>query len=280
MRIVFSRKGLDSAAGGIPSPLIDGRPLSVPIPANGTPSGCRYGDLASPIPEILDDLDKGPGRAEVCHLDPDIDAAVLRAPRPPGWRGSLGQVGAARSHLVNQGVGRGDVFVFWGLFRPVERAEGRWRFVGKPEHRIFGWLQVAEALVVGEDWRSALRRYPWLEGHPHLNPGWGPGNTVYVATDSLRFGACNTGTAGFGRLRLGRRLSVAARDGVSTWNVPAWLDSSRGGTGMTYHPPARWPGDGTLRAAPRGQEFVANVGSRRDALEWLEALIGGDDTGD
>ena len=109
------------------------------------------------------------GRADRCHLDPDIDAAVLRAPRPPGWRGSLGQVGAARSHLVNQGVGRDDVFVFWGLFRPVERAEGGWRFVGKPEHRIFGWLQVAEALVVGEDWRSALRRYPWLEGHPHLN---------------------------------------------------------------------------------------------------------------
>ena len=198
MRIVFSRKGLDSAAGGIPSPLIEGRPLSVPIPANGTPSGCRYGDLASPIPELLDDLDKGPGRADRCHLDPDIDAAILRGPRPSGWRGSLGQVGAAQSHLANQGVGRDDVFVFWGLFRPVERAEGGWRFVGKPQHRIFGWLQVAEVLVVGEDWRTTLGRYPWLKGHPHLRAGWGPRNTVYIAAETLRLGGSDTGLAGFG----------------------------------------------------------------------------------
>lgn len=280
MKIVLSRKGLDSAAGGIPSPLVEGRPLSVPIPANGTPSGCRYSDLANPIPEILDDLGKGMDRSEPCHLDPDIDASIVPGRRPSGWRGSLGQVGAAQSHLANQGVGRDDVFVFWGLFRPVERAEGGWRFVGKPEHRIFGWLQVAEVLVVGEDWRKALRRHSWLEGHPHLRPGWGPANTVYVAADTLRLGDSDTDLAGFGRLRLGKRLTVCADDGVSTWNVPAWLDPSRGGTGMTYHPPARWLGDGMLRAAPRGQEFVADAGTRRDALEWLEGLIGGDDTGD
>lgn len=280
MKIVFSRKGLDSAAGGIPSPLVDGRPLSIPIPANGTPSACVYSDLVSPIPEILDDLGKGMDRSEPCHLDPDVDAAILRGPRPSGWRGSLGQVGAAQSHLANQGIGRDDVFVFWGLFRAVERAEGAWRFVGKPQHRIFGWLQVAEVLAVGEDWRNALRCYPWLEGHPHLRAGWGPGNTVYVAADDLRLGGSNTDLAGFGRLHLGKRLTVSADNGVSTWNVPAWLDPSRGGTGMTYHPPARWLGNGMLRAAPRGQEFVADAGTRRDALEWLETLIGGDETGD
>ena len=74
--------------------------------------------------------------------------------------------------------------------------------------------------------------------------------------------------------------TVPADGAVSNWNVPAWLDPSRGGTGMTYHPPARWLGDGLLRAAPRGQEFVADAGTRRDALEWLETLIGGDETGD
>ncbi len=280
MKIVLSRKGLDSAAGGIPSPLVDERPLSVPIPANGTPSACRYRDLASPIPEILDDLGRGMDQTERCHLDPDIDASIVPGRRPSGWRGSLGQVGAAQSHLANQAVGRDDVFVFWGLFRPVERAEGRWRFVGKPQHRIFGWLQVAEVLVVGEDWRTALRRHAWLNGHPHLRAGWGPANTVYIAADTLRLGGSDTGLSGFGRLPLGKRLSVPADNRVSMWDVPSWLDPSRGGTGMTYHPPARWLGDGTLRSAPRGQEFVANAGSRRDALEWLETLIGGDDTGD
>ncbi|MDE0349196.1 MAG: hypothetical protein OXM56_05770 [Gammaproteobacteria bacterium] len=280
MKIVLSRKGLDSAAGGIPGPLVDGRPLSVPIPANGTPSGCRYGDLASPIPGIVERLGKGMSRRRLCHLDPDIDASVLRAPRPRGWRGSLGQVGAAQSHLAAQGVGRGDLFVFWGLFRKVERVSRAWRFAGRPEHRIFGWLQVDAVLAVGEEWQEALRRLPWLEGHPHLHAGWGASNTVYVASDALRLDGSDSGLAGFGRLRRGRRLSTADSRGVSTWNVPAWLDPSRGGTGMTYHPPARWLGDGTLRAAPRGQEFVAHVGTRRDALEWLETLIGGDATGD
>lgn len=32
MRIIFSRKGFDSAAGKAPSPILDGRPLSLPIP--------------------------------------------------------------------------------------------------------------------------------------------------------------------------------------------------------------------------------------------------------
>ena len=44
MRIVFSRKGFDSAAGGGPSPIVDGRPLSLPIPTAG-PSRTTYDDL-------------------------------------------------------------------------------------------------------------------------------------------------------------------------------------------------------------------------------------------
>jgi Nucleotide modification associated domain 3 len=32
MKVVFSRKGFNSSAGGAPSPIIDGRPISLPIP--------------------------------------------------------------------------------------------------------------------------------------------------------------------------------------------------------------------------------------------------------
>src|SRR6267378_2603959 len=32
MRVIFSRKGFDSAAGNPPSPIIDGEPISLPIP--------------------------------------------------------------------------------------------------------------------------------------------------------------------------------------------------------------------------------------------------------
>ncbi|MEG3597355.1 MAG: hypothetical protein VX357_03850, partial [Pseudomonadota bacterium] len=44
MRIIFSRKGFDSASGGGPSPIVEGRPVSLPIPA-GKASHTTFGDL-------------------------------------------------------------------------------------------------------------------------------------------------------------------------------------------------------------------------------------------
>ncbi|CAI8922445.1 hypothetical protein EMIT0158MI4_310005 [Burkholderia ambifaria] len=42
----------------------------------------------------------------------------------PGWRPALGQTGAAQGHLSNNGVGAGDVFLFFGWFRQVEKSRG------------------------------------------------------------------------------------------------------------------------------------------------------------
>ena len=44
MKLVFSRKGFDSATGGFPSPVVDGAPVSLPIPAD-TRSHTTYADL-------------------------------------------------------------------------------------------------------------------------------------------------------------------------------------------------------------------------------------------
>ena len=62
----------------------------------------------------------------------------------------FGQVGAAEKHLENRGVGAGDVFLFFGLFRNVEKSAGRWTYVrgALPVHVIFGWLQIAERVAV------------------------------------------------------------------------------------------------------------------------------------
>jgi Nucleotide modification associated domain 3 len=69
------------------------------------------------------------------------------------------------SVLANQGVQAGDLFIFWGLFRPVENV-GRWQFVGKPEHRIWGWLQIADIIELGADGSHAVEERPWLSDHP------------------------------------------------------------------------------------------------------------------
>ena len=44
MKLIFSRKGLDSEAGGAPSPIVDGRPVSLPIPYDRN-AATTYDDL-------------------------------------------------------------------------------------------------------------------------------------------------------------------------------------------------------------------------------------------
>lgn len=271
MKLILSRKGFDSAAGGVPSPIVGDRAISLPIPTR-MPTPLRYGDLSEPIPSLVEQLTQGKlGRNAPCHLDPDLDPTVR--PRRPGWCGSLGQVGAAQSHLAGQGVGEGDLFLFWGLFRPVAESASGWHFTGSREHRLFGWLQVGEVLPLGPDGSHALERYPWLDEHPHVRAGWSDNNTLYLARDTLMLGSKATTTPGFGLFPRGRRLTAPDSRLPSLWKVPDWLNPTRGGVGLTYHPAERFGSDGTLKAAARGQEFVADLTGRRDAMRWLQDLF-------
>ena len=268
MRIIFSRKGFDSAAGGQPSPIVDGHPISLPIPTR-MPSSITYDSLPPPIPDLVTDLTKGRVSLDQrCHVDPDLDSRTIRRKR--GWRGSLGQVSRAQSHLANHDVGVGDLFLFWGLFRPVEY-NSHWRFNGPREHRIFGWLRIGAVEHVGADPRSTLRRYPWLLGHPHALPGWPGSNTLYIARKTLDLSA--TVKPGWGVFPTGRRLTVQNSKQPSLWRVPEWLHPLTGGVGMTFHPAGRWLNGALVRAAARGQEFVADIGAREDALIWLNELF-------
>ena len=168
----------------------------------------------------------------------------------------------------------GDLLLFWGLFRPVRcDAAGRSAFFGAAEHRLFGWLQVGEVLRPGANGSAVLRSHPWLRDHPHARDGWGERNTLYVASDRLRLAGRAPDVPGWGVFAQGRRLSAAGCV-PSTWTVPTWLDPTREGTGLSFHDRSeRWDaGNGTLRCAARGQEFVADIGQRDDALDWLAAL--------
>jgi hypothetical protein len=42
---------------------------------------------------------------------------------------------------------------------------------------------------------------------------------------------------------------------------------------MTYHPPHRWNRSAMCQIAARGQEFVADIGERPDAMKWLTRLF-------
>ena len=102
MKIIFSRKGFDSQNGGMPSPIIDAKAISLPIPYKN--SLIRYDDLL--LGKIVNELSKGRITGlDYCHNDPDLKM------------GAFGQVASAQGHLNNQGVGSGDLFLFFGTFR-------------------------------------------------------------------------------------------------------------------------------------------------------------------
>ncbi len=109
----------------MPSPLFPhGSALSLPIPDRSAPtrfSEVRWcGTSLGPIVECLS-KGKAPG-AYFCHLDPELDRDALD--RSAGWRPAYGQQGPAQGHLARQGVGPGDLFLFFGWFRPVKPCGG------------------------------------------------------------------------------------------------------------------------------------------------------------
>lgn len=278
MKIIFSRKGFDSSAGGVPSPIVDGRPISLPIPTELEHT--RYNDLRDPLPKLVQDLTRGKRTGNsYCHLDPDIDPRAIKAVRPNFWRGAFGQIGASQSHLARQNVAPGDLFLFWGLFQDVSYKNGGWRYVGHPRHLIFGWLEVAEIHLVGNYGADLVRRHAWLAGHPHARPGWerwsaheNSNNTIYIATERLA-AISELNLPGSGVLTNGYVLSSPNARLKSVWRVPDWLHVGRGGSGMSYHPESRWLDEGEVRSVGRGQEFVADIGCSTEPLDWLGMVL-------
>jgi hypothetical protein len=237
MRIVFSRKGFDTSAGGKASPIVEGRPVSLPIPER-SPSPTTYADLG--IGDLVEQVTGGRIAANAnCHDDPLFDGGHC-------W---LGQCDIAQRHLARNAVGPGDVFLFFGLFCEPE--------TGERHHRIFGHMRIAccgelSAVRQSSAWREPTRTHPHMTGKPRKH-------------DTIYFGAGQTARRASSALRLTR-----PGDPLNVWTVPRWLRAH----GLTYHArPQRWIGEAELDTAKRGQEFVTEVGDDADARQWLEAVI-------
>lgn len=237
MKLVFSRKGFDSTAGGAPSPIAGGVPVSLPIPAQDR-SRTTFADRG--LGELVEQATRGKlAGADLCHDDPMFADGLC-------W---FGQCGAAQGHLAKHGVGPGDHFVFFGLFADPE--------TGERHHRIFGHMEVTAAGAPGTveqspHWQEPPRHHPHREGNwPANNTLWfGPGQTARSAPDALRL------TVPGGPLNL--------------WTVPLWLKRR----GLSYHDkPERWRRGGRLDSARRGQEFVCDTGRASEPRRWLDSVI-------
>ncbi|MBY3432997.1 hypothetical protein HFN89_02235 [Rhizobium laguerreae] len=284
MKLILSRKGFDQGSGGAPSPLFsDGSLFSIPIPDGRTRQ--RYGDMRHgdhDIGEVVTHLTKGryTGRS-FAHVDPDLHKE--RIERLEGWRPAFGQTGAAQRHLENQGVGPGDIFLFFGWFRDVSKGrDGVWGPTsgGRDIHAFHGWMQIGEVLDLSSGRASDWLHYPWLRNHPHVGRGAEPNNTIYLASETLALtGSFAEGKAGGGRLTRITPVNTLTAPGQplkSVWSLPDWF-GPESGRRLSYHVDLnRWsstPSGLTLKTVGRGQEFVIDIGDDKRAIDWVSALI-------
>lgn len=188
MKIIFSRKGWDSSAGGKPSPIFSGSGISLPIP-DVPPNPIFYRGLSpSALIKHYPNLDSFLKRyapsfltaTTRAHLDPDLDLSVI--PRASGWVPCFGQDNGAASHLDNQRITIGDVFIYYGWFDDVNmttlRRSNNDRFC------VFGYLQIGNIF-----YNPTLSTTPsWLHYHPHISHGSTyRNNRIYTASPSLKF---------------------------------------------------------------------------------------------
>jgi hypothetical protein len=279
MKIILSRKGFDSEAGGCASPIFeDNSFLSLPIPESS--ARLKYSDIhgSQSIATIVQDLTGGRKKAiagsDNVHLDPDLIRDAL--PRKPGWRPLYGQAHIAQNHLDRNGVGPGDIFLFFGWFRRVEQRYGRLRFKdGAPDlHAFFGWLEV------GEVWRlpADRRRIPeWADAHPHMTVD--PTNKSY-ASNTIYVAAGNDQTYRAGVFRSVTEQLVLTRPDQnlrSRWRLPKWFHPTGRRSALTYHGDAKqWELDekhAYLQSVGRGQEFVLDARDYPEAVDWAKRLI-------
>jgi hypothetical protein len=280
MKIIFSRKGFDSKAGGCPSPILpDGQMLSLPIPDKQSP--IAYKDIqwgSYNLGEIVVNLTKDKIPADhLAHLDPDINRTSLL--RDNGWRPILGQVGAAQGHLRNQGVSPGDLFLFFGLFQEAIVDKGQVRLNSKfsAKHVIWGWLQVENSMAVDE---IEPAQYRWAKYHPHFHRGSAKSNTVYFGKERLDFpgleGKAIDGGGVFPQFAPKRQLT-ASRAKLSIWKLPLWMFPAGKASALTYHGnPGRWNRQNDhvlLQTVSRGQEFVLDSADYPEAITWVRSLF-------
>ncbi len=265
MKIIISRKGFDAENGGCASPILpDGTMLSFPIPQSYYPvdsfDSISYGGKS--YMTIWDEL--RPNRSNHiygCHLDPDIRPGI-RDENPKDWKAVFGQCEGAEGHLENQGVGLGDIFMFFGWFKDTEEYKGKLRYKRGSEdiHAFYGYLQIGEIVRDPEE----SMKYYW---HPHSGLG-ATKDTMYVASDHLIIDGMDTGLKGYGTFRYSPDV-VLTMPGMpkSRWKLPDFFKD----VNISCHSIDCFKPEGYFQSVRIGQEFV--VSESPQVTKWAANII-------
>ena len=265
MKVILSRKGMDSEAGGIPSPILpDGTLLSLPIPDNT--SGQKYSELyynGQSLQEIIHQLkprfnfSKNP----TCHLDPDIYNTITN--KPTTWKPAFGQWDIPAAHLDKLDVDIGDIFLFYGMFQQTRlQADGTLAFnKGSPiRHIIYGYMRVGDIL---RDEQKITDFYPW---HPHSNNTNHANNRLYLPAEYGTFRYTETLV-----------LTQSGQNNRSLWQLPPFFaQKSISISWQGNNHPVLKNGFSLLNSSARGQEFIITADTEKqenNLHKWVENMI-------
>ena len=266
MKVILSRKGMDSKSGGIANPILpDGTLLSLPIPDKT--AGTAYKDLyykEQSFKEIICQLYPkfDFNENQTCHLDPDIYEDIEGRTATDKWKPAFGQHGVSAVHLDKLSVGVGDIFLFYGMFqKTVYQPDKTLCFVRNSPivHIIYGYMKVGKILRVQQE----IERYSW---HAHsINPDR-PNNRLYLPD-----------TYGTFQYDDSLVLTKEGQDNRRLWTLPAFF--GKDGISISWqgdNRPVLKDGYAELNSACRGQEFVVTASTpkqERNLCEWVVRLI-------
>lgn len=272
MKVILSRKGFDSSAGGYASFIYpNGKMQSLPIPS--TKDATKYSEIISLNQETnlyetmkaISPKIRSKRMIELtpettCHLDPDIDARSLI--RPQEWRGCFGQCNSAQTVLANNNIEHDDLFLFFGWFKNVINNNGKLTLEpGEGKHVLFGYLQVDSVLYT-----KGNKIPEWLRTHPHGTPvrSERDNNCIYIARKTTSW---NPNLPGYGIFTYSPEL-VLTKTGYSRskWELPELFKRAEIG----YHNANSWKSD-YFQSACRGQEFV--IQENNDVENWAKEII-------
>lgn len=255
MKVILSRKGLDSTFGGMPSLVFRESKsiLSIPIPSNYDCDKTEYSELefdGAPITDIFKDLGtpKRHGQPlDRCHLDPDLRKGFKKRTE---WMPAFGQDNAASRHLMNKNVEPGDLFLFFGWFNFVEK-DVTYKWKTDPNfsngfHMIYGYLEVGE-IFRGPEVKNCPKT---VHGHPHFTHGDEELNTLFLPKERSSF---FKGKSGAGMFDFDDRLILTKPGSTrSKWDLKIPSDAS-----ISYHNPQKYnTNPDYFQSALIGQEFV------------------------
>lgn len=280
MKIILSRKGFDSVAGGCASPIIDGKTLlSLPIPdkhmTENEKQNIKYSALSYngiSYRDLINDL-KPSFTDEFCHLDPDIRDGIISAGHE--LKPAFGQTGTAQKILKSVEVDIGDVFLFFGWFRGVEFKNGKYCYLRKRTgidftsyaniHVIYGYMQIGEII---DDCKRIKNEFG---EHPHSCEWYlnSENNTIYKPSENLSSLGLNN-LPGYGTLDFSPER-VLTKEGCprSYWVEKPWLDNSKQLTNVH----CKDKGNNCLTYIGQWQELVFDVD--RSALPLIRKIITG-----